>query len=144
LMRILELFGLIDKQQANPTIALSADESRQLGRGTPAFKTGGFTGGGPNSGFLATLHPNEYVINAGRVSQFGRGFFDAINFGGQIPAFETGGLAEGPSGRPVNLNIGGQSFAGSMSDDVVDRMVRVARRTQILSPTKAPSWRGRK
>lgn len=76
----------------------------------PGFASGGLFRGKPGVDTnLAWLTDREYVINRDAVSQFGRGFFDAINFGGYIPAFAEGGLVgevgvgAGAAGGTVNL-----------------------------------------
>lgn len=70
----------------------------------PGFADGGrvFGPGGPREDRVpAMLSPGEFVINAGSVSKFGVGFFNALN-DGKLPGFAMGGSVSITSGSDIN------------------------------------------
>jgi hypothetical protein len=70
--------------------------------------------------------------------------FSMDGFAVQPQRFADGGLATASSqGRPVNVTIGGESFAMTATDDVADRLTRHATRRQLSSLGRKPGWYGR-
>ena len=132
---------------------------RQLGLGgeepVPGYSTGGSVRGpgtGTSDSILARLSNGEYVVRAGAVRKYGKAFLDALN-GGTLPGFATGGMVGEPSlamaavpaggasnGRPVHLNINGQSFELSGRDDVVERLTRHIDEDAASSAHSKPFW----
>jgi uncharacterized protein YukE len=122
--------------------------------------------GSPTSDSIpARLSDGEFVQRAAAVRYYGVDFMRALNslklpkFGGfsmgglvddmmtppfSIPRFADGGLAvapAGPTGRPVVLNLGGQSFALNGEGDVVDRLTRRAQAASLTAMGRKPSWK---
>jgi hypothetical protein len=57
--------------------------------------------------------------------------------------FADGGLVSASlasGSRPVNINIGGETFAMTASGDVVDRLQRFASAKSIRSAGRKPTW----
>ena len=81
------------------------------------FATGGYVSGPGSSrsdSIPARLSNGEFVVNAGSVSKFGRGFLEAIN-NGYLPALANGGMASPSSnGLPIgggqNLVLSGETI----------------------------------
>lgn len=80
----------------------------------------------------AWLSNGEYVIRAERVRQFGREFFDLINFGGHLPAIRpAGGIPRYAQGGPViaggasrtSVDVSGRVQVG-LEDGLVPREIR--------------------
>jgi hypothetical protein len=117
----------------------------------------------------AWLSNGEFVQNAKAVRKYGTDFMHALNqqlipieairalmqgfnMGGLVQSlgalmprtqFADGGLVSASlagGSRPVNINIGGETFAMSASDDVVDRLQRFASAKSIRSAGRKPSW----
>lgn len=150
ILRILNFFGLLEDakakaaQQADLSNAVAGSRA-PFGNATAVqrFNRGGMLDGRPGTDTnLAWFNKGEYFINKDRVQQFGRGFFDAINFGGQIPAFDSGGMMGG--GRPVNLNLDGRRFALSGGNSAIADLTRTARQRSLLAPGRKPSWMTRR
>lgn len=115
---------------------------------------------------LARLSDNEFVIQAKAVRHYGAGLFDALNnmripapqfaLGGLVDAissvlprtnFATGGMvaaATGPSGRPVILQIGSESFGPlTAGEHTVNKLERYAAGQQMRSAGRKPTWAGK-
>lgn len=114
---------------------------------------------------LAFLSDREFVINAKAVRKYGAAFFQALNamrlpvsgfsLGGlaertdsMLPrrGYATGGLvtapASAPSGRPVILKIGDQSFGPMIAgEDTVHKLERYAAGQQVRSMGRKPTWK---
>lgn len=112
---------------------------------------------------LARLSNGEFVVRAAAVRKYGTAFLRALN-SGRLPKFAFGGLvdnltagfsipspvpafAEGgevsPSGRPLTLNIGGETFAGLIApEDVADRLAKYATGRKVRRAGSTPSWFG--
>lgn len=133
----------------------------------------GFSGGGHVRGagtatsdsIRAWLSDGEFVVRTKAVKHYGVNFMNALNnlkipspqfaLGGLVNSmvdvmprqrFAVGGLVttpSGPTGRPVILKIGDQTF-GPMSapDDVVNRLERFASGKQVRSAGRKPAWVG--
>lgn len=126
---------------------------------------GGFirgAGTGTSDSILSWLSDGEFVNTAKAVRFWGTGVFEALNrlqnpfqgfsIGGLVDAintpmiprgrgFATGGLAAaGAGGTPVHLHLpGGGSFGLRGDQDVVEALVKRARRAKMLSAGRAPS-----
>jgi hypothetical protein len=122
--------------------------------------------GGPTSDSIpARLSNGEFVIRAKAVKKFGVGFFARLNGlreplrgaaegfanGGLVSAmspvipalrFADGGLAQsgGVTGRPVNLNIGGEQFQMVSQGNTADRLQRFATGKRLRSTGRRPTW----
>lgn len=126
----------------------------------------GFAGGGRVRGpggpvgdkIRAWLSDGEYVVRAKAVRAIGVDTLSAINNMRFTPQrFAMGGLAMasggsvpslgkltsgGPSGRPFNLNIGGEVFEGLIAPTTVaGKLVTFAQTKAVRSAGKRPSWR---
>jgi hypothetical protein len=121
----------------------------------------------------ARLSRGEFVQRAAAVRHYGVDFMNAVNslrfpapqgfsVGGLVEGigsrlgsimpepirFAEGGIAMapagGPSGRPVVLQLpGGESFALTGRDDVVERLTRRASTAGLTSMGRKPSWKDR-
>lgn len=101
---------------------------------------GGSTGSGDSSGFLAVVHPNEYVIQSKAVEKYGTHMMDSIN-SGKIEAHAAGGpigrFLPGPSsggGITINMPVYGNVYA----DDLERRMQRAAENAARNNPHVTP------
>ena len=118
---------------------------------------------------MTRLSRGEYVIRASAVRKYGMGVLSALNNmmmpKGFVPGFATGGPVTIPvdvlpqfldggifSGsqpktkalRPISLTIGDETFDGMLApEDTAQSLVRYARRRQIRSGGRKPSWFGR-
>lgn len=134
--------------------------------GAESGGTGGsFAGGGRVRGpgtttsdsIPAWLSRDEWVIKAKAVRKYGSGFMAAVNgMRFKAPTFAHGGpvsggavsmpalgalAASGPTGRPFNLNIGGELFEGLLAPAAVaHKMVRFAQVKAVRSAGRRPSW----
>jgi uncharacterized protein YukE len=112
----------------------------------------------------AWLSRGEFVINAKAVRKLGLGMLRMLNRGylpREFPRFAEGGLvgfadmmprptmiggngiATGVSAtRPVVLNIGGESFPMSATEDSIRRLARATTRGSMVSAGKRPRWYG--
>ena len=62
-----------------------------------------------------------------------------------VRRFADGGLAtasSGGGGRPVNVNIGGETFAMSANDSTIERLQRFATGKHLRSAGRKPTWQG--
>jgi hypothetical protein len=110
----------------------------------PGFASGGHIRGpgtGTSDSILARLSNGEFVMRRSAVDALGLPLLNALN-AGMMPAFAEGGAVGG--GRPVNLNIGGESFAMSAEGGIVGQLMRYSRGKALRSPGRKPSWAGRK
>jgi hypothetical protein len=118
----------------------------------------------------ARLSKGEFVQRAKAVKYYGTDFMRAINslripkpqgfsvgglvegIGGSLAGimpprigFAEGGMATvaaaGGGGRPVVLNIGGDSFPLTGGEDVVDRLTRRAGSASLVAAGRSPSWK---
>jgi len=145
------------KAQAGPAASVGgfARGGRVRGRGTST-----------SDSILALLSNNEFVVNAKAVGHYGVDFMRALNsmqlpkgfsMGGlasalghslrplAMPRFAVGGLAlarAGGGGRPVTLNIGGETFNMTASDDVAESLSRFAIKRRTRSLGRKPNWAG--
>ena len=112
--------------------------------GTPVgFARGGHIRGpgtGTSDSILARLSNGEFVVRRAVVDSLGLPFMNALN-AGMLPAFAEGGAV---GGRPVTLNIGGESFPLTAGDGVIGQLTRYSRAKALRSPGRKPSWVGRK
>lgn len=164
------LWSRIKSIAASIKSALASAVSSSEGAGVSSDPMG-FAGGGrirgPGTGtsdsILARLSNGEYVIRAAAVKHYGPQLLDALNrmrlpkfnAGGMvagvsaalspgrlmqpIPAFADGGPVRG--GRPMTLNIGGESFEGlTAPEDVLDRLGRMATKRHLASAGRKPGW----
>ncbi len=128
-----------------------------------SFASGGHVrgaGSGTSDSIPAWLSNGEFVIKAAAVREFGPAFFAALN-GLRMPEFSMGGLASqisgalsvprfaagglvaapaGSSGRPVNLQFGGQTFAMVAHEDVAAKLVKFANGASLRSAGRKPGW----
>lgn len=125
--------------------ALAGGVSRQdrEAAGLP-FARGGLVRGpgtGTSDSILARLSNGEYVMRRAAVDSLGLPFMNALN-AGMVPAFADGGAV---GGRPVTVNIGGESF-GPMTagEGVVNSLLRYSRQKALRQPGRLPSWMGRR
>lgn len=124
----------------------------------PRARGGYIPGSGNRDSVPAMLMPGEFVARKAAVNKYGAGLFQALNTGtlprGFFRGFAAGGLVETPrgfaegglvaaaGGRPVNLHLGGKSFALSGSESVVGALVTAAHRHQMRAAGTKPSWYG--
>lgn len=117
----------------------------------------------------AWLSNGEFVHRARAVQKYGTNFMHALNKG-LIPSaavrqlmngFNVGGLVNsleslmprsrfadggavpamaGGGGRPINLNIGGETFAMNANEDVAERLQRFSTKSQTRSAGRKPNW----
>jgi hypothetical protein len=81
----------------------------------------------------------EFVMQLSAVRKYGLAFMEAIN-AGALPQFAEGGAVGGAALRPINLSIDGSTFAMQGGDTTAENLVRWARRKQIRTPGRLPSW----
>ena len=122
------------------------------GSGAPGGNLEGYAGGGrvrgPGTGtsdsVLARLSNGEFVMRSAAVDHWGPQLLSAMNsLRGPLPGFAEGGLVGATaSGTPVHLHLGGQSFALSGSQSVVNSLVVEAHRQRMRSAGTKPSWYG--
>jgi hypothetical protein len=135
----------------------SAAQSTASAIGTAAasgvpFASGGMVrggGSGTSDSILARLSNGEFVMRAAAVQHWGPQFLASLN-GLRNPGFALGGLVSPPhfadgglvgaGGTPVHLHLGGNSFALSGHDNVVNALVVEAHRQQMRSAGTKPSW----
>jgi gas vesicle protein len=116
------------------------------------FASGGMVrgaGGGTSDSILARLSNGEFVMRAAAVQHWGSDLMASLN-GLRNPGFALGGLVSPPrfaeggpvaaGGTPVHLHLGGNSFALSGHDNVVNALVVEAHRQQMRSAGTKPSW----
>jgi hypothetical protein len=113
-------------------------------------------GSGTSDSILARLSNGEFVMKARAVRKYGAYLLHRMN-NLTLPGFAGGGLAMpragtsmpafagagggGPSGRPFNLNIGGEMFEGLIAPDTVaDRMIQFASSRTVRQAGRKPSW----
>jgi hypothetical protein len=125
----------------------------------PQARGGYIPGTGNRDTVPAMLMPGEFVARKAAVNKYGAGLFQALNAGtlprGFFRGFAAGGLVETPrgfadgglvaagaGGRPVNLHLGGKSFALSGSESVVGALVTAAHRHHMRAAGTKPSWYG--
>lgn len=133
--------------------------------GSGAYAGGGRVfgkGTGTSDSIPAWLSNGEFVVRASAVKKYGLSLLHALN-SMRLPkvGFSIGGLVDtgalsigapsmnfamggavGPSGRPINLSIGGQTFPMSASEDVAQRLSRIASGQRLRSIGSKPSWYG--
>lgn len=131
------------------------------GGSAPGFARGGGPLRGPGTArsdsILARLSRGEYIIKAAAVRRYGASLFAALNgmrldpsavLGSlspavapaavAVPRFAEGGAV---SGRPLTLNIGGQSFGGlTASPAAVQQLERFAVKRSLASAGRKPTW----
>lgn len=127
--------------------------------GAPGFATGGIVRGpgGPTSdSVIARLSNGEGVLTARAVAHYGPGIVHALNsLAAPRLAFAAGGVVEGggavyspppgassSGGRPIVLQLDGQSYGVTASDDVAGRLVRILRGGSRASTGIQPRWMG--
>lgn len=138
------------------------------GDAAPGFSGGGSVRGagtGTSDSILSRLSNGEFVMRTAAVRKFGVGFMQRLN-SLQMPQFNAGGLVSsltsgmsmspaiamatpaggvGITGRPFNLNIGGESFEGLIAPaDVAERLTKYALGRQVRSAGRKPNWYGAK
>lgn len=134
------------------------------------YASGGYISGpgtGTSDSIPAWLSNGEYVIRAAAVRKYGANLFSALNQmrlpRGIIPQFNVGGLVEGLTsqlvprfaegglvalpaaaggGRPINVTLGGETFAMTAPDDVAEKLVRYASKRRVANAGRKPSWYG--
>jgi tape measure domain-containing protein len=149
---------------ASAANAAKAATSAATGSGSaPGYAGGGAirgAGTGTSDSILARLSNGEYVVRAAAVRKYGVGMLNALN-GMKLPKFNLGGAVGdmfsgmgsrpvlagvsnmGASGRPFNLNIGGETFEGLVAPaDVAERLMRYAMGRQVRSAGRRPNWHG--
>jgi hypothetical protein len=116
------------------------------------FAAGGMvrgSGSGTSDSILARLSNGEFVMRAQAVQHWGPQLLASLN-SLRNPGFALGGLVSAPhfaeggpvsaGGTPVHLHLGGNSFALSGHDNVVNALVVEAHRQQMRSAGTKPSW----
>jgi hypothetical protein len=132
---------------------LSSLQSIVTSQPSQGFAAGGFIrgpGSGTSDSIFARLSNGEFVMRAAAVRRLGVDFLEGLNnfaSGGLVGMppirFAAGGLVSAASpGRPVHLHLGGESFALSGSESVVDALVGAAYRQQVRSAGVKPTWFG--
>lgn len=136
-------------------------DSGDSGGGGGGFARGGMIvgrGTGTSDSILARVSNGEYIVRARAVSKYGLGLLNAINgMRFSVPKFALGGpvlasgpsmpalpalAASGPSGRPLSLTIGTETFEGLLAPETVaTKMVHFARVKATRSAGRKPSWR---
>ena len=111
----------------------------------------------------AWLSVGEWVIRAKAVRKYGHAFMRALNNGsldvGRIARLAMGGMVSpvpvramkfagggpisGGGGRPLTLNLPGESFQATVSEDEAGKIIRYAVRKSARSAGKKPNWVGR-
>lgn len=158
------------KDAANAIMAMMGAGSGGGGDSGSSDSGDGFAGGGYVRGrgtsrsdsIAAWLSNGEFVQRAAAVRKYGAHFMHQIN-NLQFPArgFADGGLAllggagigyntpaapssgQSSSGRPVNLTIGGETFAGLIAPDAVaEKLIRFATNQQSRLIGRKPAWYG--
>jgi tape measure domain-containing protein len=148
--------------------AKAAASGAGAGGAPQANAAGGFIRGkgtGTSDSILSWLSNGEYVVKARAVRKYGTGLLSAINgmrlpafntgglvglpdFSNRIPRFADGGLAAaasdiggGGGGRPLTLNIDGETFGGLLApEDVATRLAQYATSRQMRRAGRTPSW----
>lgn len=116
------------------------------------FAAGGMvrgSGTGTSDSILARLSNGEFVMSTKAVQHWGPQLLASLN-SLRNPGFALGGLVSPPhfaeggpvtaGGTPVHLHLGGNSFALSGHDNVVNALVVEAHRQQMRSAGTKPSW----
>ncbi len=92
----------------------------------------------------AWLTDEEYIISAPRVRQFGRQFFDLINFAGRLPpiilpgrirGFETGGLVRAGGGSTEHTWRGSSDVRLSLDRGIIAEVMRSSEGQEIQLET---------
>jgi len=100
--------------------------------------------------FMEAIRRMQIPIEKVRALMQGRGFnmgglaHAASSFMPSVSRFADGGLATAQAGsgslRPVNVNIGGESFPMMGGSDVVGQLQRYASRKSLRSAGRKPTW----
>jgi phage-related protein len=159
--KLLNIIGLSGQAGA----ALDAVNSADNGPGQ-GFARGGIIRGrgtATSDSILARLSNGEFVMKTAAVQRYGLGFMHAINqMRFNMPAFSTGGLVDAltplfpqfaggglvatqgaAQGRPVILNIGGESFSLITRDGATaEQLGRFATKRRLASNGRKPSYFG--
>lgn len=167
---VLNFLGSIINRAQQAAAALS-EATNTGGAGAPGFAHGGVVRGPGTStsdSILARLSRGEFVVRAAAVDKYGVSLLNAINgmrlplrslrgfasgglvsalqstLPGPLPRFADGGLVDGGGGgRPVVLNIEGQSFnLRTQDEDTAERLVRHATSRRVRSAGRRPGYYG--
>lgn len=150
---------------------LHAEQASSSGGG-PGLARGGYIrgpGSSTSDSIPAWLSTGEFVINARAVRKFGLALFAALNRGHlpkNFPKFASGGLVGSLSGllsgvipraiplspaaatgvstaRPVNVNIGTETFFMMAPERTIDSLQNFANRRTMVAAGRKPMWAGR-
>lgn len=169
LQPVLDKLGAIWDMAKNVAQAIGLIQSPS--RGDSSSDDGGFAGGGEVRGpgtstsdsIWARVSRGEFVVRAAAVQRYGVSWLHAINeMRANIPKFRDGGLVQmiqqpmlipalagggqvsrKGTGRPIVLNIGGESFHLITNDgDTAEKLGRFATKRRMVAAGRKPAYYG--